>query len=78
MVFTDPYYPGWVAGIDGVNTEIFRANYAFRSIVIPQGKHSVTFTYSPDSFKIGLLVSVIGIVSAGVVSFYVWKLKSQS
>lgn len=43
LVLSDAYYPGWQATVDGQATEIFRANYHFRGIMIPEGKHLITF-----------------------------------
>ncbi len=58
LVLTDIFYPGWQATIDGKATEIMRANFLFRAIAVPAGKHSVTFSYSPQSFKRGLLLAL--------------------
>lgn len=48
LVLTDTYYPTWQAYIDGEETKIYRTNYNFRGIFVPQGKHTV-------EFRIGLL-----------------------
>lgn len=45
LVFSDVYYPGWSATIDGAITRIFEVNYAFRGILVPEGNHRITFTY---------------------------------
>lgn len=58
MVLTDNYYSGWRAFVDGNETEIFRANYAFRGIAVPLGKHNIVFRYDPLSIRIGLKVSI--------------------
>ena len=50
-------YPGWEAEIDGRKTEIFRTDFAFRSVLIPEGEHKVGFSYRPISFRLGALVS---------------------
>ena len=50
-------YPGWQATLDGKRTKILRANYLFRSIVLPPGTHRLEMRYDPPSFKWGLLVS---------------------
>ncbi|MBI5119274.1 YfhO family protein [Candidatus Poribacteria bacterium] len=65
LVLLDTYYPGWKAFIDGVPTKIMPANYLFRAIRLPAGKHEVLFKYSPESYKIGLLVSMFGILATG-------------
>jgi hypothetical protein len=62
LVLSDNYYPGWHAYVDGKITEILRANYSFRAVVIPTGTHKVRFAYEPDSVKIGILVSSISLL----------------
>lgn len=61
LFLSDTYYPGWKATVDGEETEIYRADYTFRAVVAPKGKHSVVFTFEPLSFKIGLTVSLLAI-----------------
>lgn len=43
LILTDPYYPTWHAEIDGKETEIFPADYVFRAIMIPPGRHQIRF-----------------------------------
>lgn len=43
LILTDPYYPIWHAEIDGKETEIFPADYVFRGIVVPPGRHQIRF-----------------------------------
>lgn len=60
LFLSDNYYPGWKAYVDGKETKIYRADYTFRSIVVPQGKHSVVFRYEPASFSVGVLAALFG------------------
>jgi uncharacterized membrane protein YfhO len=62
LVVTDAYYPGWKALIDGEETEIYVANYLFRSVLIPNGVHTVNFIYRPDSFLFGAIISFLSFV----------------
>jgi len=61
LVLTDTYYPGWTAKIDDKSTNIIRANWTQRAITIPAGSHTVTFTYEPQSVRIGMILSMISI-----------------
>ncbi len=47
LVLTDSYYPGWKATVDGKETKIYLADYNFRAVIVPSGKHKVVFEYEP-------------------------------
>ena len=53
LVVTEAWYPGWKVFVDGRKEELLRADYVFRAVAIPEGRHSVEFIYDPESFKIG-------------------------
>lgn len=59
LFLSDVYYPGWKAFIDEAETKIYRADYAFRAVIVPAGKHQVVFTFAPFSFKMGLIISLL-------------------
>jgi hypothetical protein len=60
-LFSEIYYPkGWNAYIDGERSDYFRANYVLRAMIIPEGKHQVTFKFEPESYIIGNKVSLAG------------------
>lgn len=70
LFLSDNYYPGWKAWVDGKQIPILRADYTFRSVPVPSGKHIVTFSYEPESFKIGFYLALLGI--AGIFVFSIW------
>ena len=59
MVLTDIYYPGWKAFIDGTETKIYRADGLVRAIFVPEGDHTIEFVYLPESYTIGITISLI-------------------
>lgn len=73
LFLSDPYYSGWNATVDGKQTEIYRSDYAFRSIVVPDGKHVVIFSYFPDSFRYGIYAALVGLLGICVVSIRLKK-----
>lgn len=52
IVFSEIYYPGWTATVDGKETEVMRVNYILRAIRIPAGRHEVTLTFDPRTVKV--------------------------
>jgi hypothetical protein len=63
LVLTDVHYPGWTATIDGQAATIHRTNFAFRSVSVPGGRHTVAFEYRPASFRYGLIISTIALLA---------------
>ena len=60
MFMGDIYYPaGWKAYIDGVETEIYKTDYLFRSIVVPAGKHKVEIKFLPETYYTGKSISLM-------------------
>jgi len=45
LFMSDNYYPGWNVYHDGTKSNIYRANYTFRAVVVPEGDHKVIFKY---------------------------------
>ena len=48
-VFSEVYYPGWTATVDGQEVEPGRVNYILRALPISAGNHKVVFSYEPAS-----------------------------
>lgn len=67
LFLSDTYYPGWQAFIDGAETKIYRADHAFRAVYVPEGTHTVRFTFFPLSFKIGLIITMISLAITVIV-----------
>ncbi len=51
VVFSEIYYPGWTATVDGKDAELGRVDYILRALNLPAGKHDVVLTFKPRSIK---------------------------
>jgi Bacterial membrane protein YfhO len=69
LVLNDAGYPGWLAQIDGQPAKWISANYMFRAVLVPPGKHAVRFLYQPKSFRQGATVSGLAMACLLVVGF---------
>ena len=49
VVFSEIYYPGWTATIDGEPAELGRVNYILRALNVKPGKHEVVLSFFPKS-----------------------------
>jgi uncharacterized membrane protein YfhO len=63
LLLADMYYPGWTARVDGVATQIYRANVSTRAIALPKGQHTVEFIYEPSAFFRGLKISLAALAA---------------
>ena len=49
LVFSEIYYPGWTATVDGKPVELGRVDYVLRALQIQPGKHQVELSFFPKS-----------------------------
>lgn len=49
VVFSEIYYPGWTATIDGEEAELGRVNYVLRALKVAPGEHEVVLSFFPKS-----------------------------
>jgi hypothetical protein len=72
LVTSEVYYPGWRATVDGVETPILRADYAFRAVPVRAGAHRVDMVFDPWSVKIGIAVTLLTLITAIIGIFVNW------
>lgn len=60
VVFSEIFYPGWTATVDGTPVEVGRVNYVLRAIKVPAGKHDIVLDFHPKSLKITETVAYSG------------------
>ena len=68
VVFSEIYYPGWQAYIDGVEAPHGRADYILRAMNVPAGKHTVEFKFDPKSLH---TTETIAFVALGLLAMAV-------
>jgi len=66
LFLADEYAPGWEAHVDGVKTEIFAADVDARGIVLPIGRHRITFDFHTPYLKWGMALSLVGAAMCAV------------
>jgi hypothetical protein len=77
LVLSDTYFPGWKAFVNGKETKIYRANYAFRAIALGAGINHVEFVYDPVSFKLGAIITFLTIMVCLVIGLVTRRCRFQ-
>jgi hypothetical protein len=76
VVVADVYYPGWTLTVDSRPAAILRTNRAMRGVALPAGTHHLAFRYEPASFRIGIGLSILGLVALAVLG--VWAIRRNA
>jgi hypothetical protein len=77
LVLTDTWYPGWEATIDAEPAPIYRADLLFRAVPIAAGSHRVVFAFRPASVRIGMVVSLVGLLCLALLAVGVARLSRR-
>ena len=62
LVFSEIYYPGWTATVDGEAVELGRVNYILRAIHIQPGQHQVELAFFPKSVDMTETIAYIAFI----------------
>ena len=57
-----PYSDGWKLKVDGKETRLKKVNYMNSGVILKAGKHKIELTYCTPGVKIGLLLTIVGIL----------------
>ena len=61
--------------MDGTETRIYRADYAFRSVYLEPGTHTVVMSYAGDAVRLGLVLSLCA--AAVIAALWVFPLRAR-
>lgn len=70
-----PYVTGWRAYVDGKEVEITPVGDAMLAFELSAGEHTIDLRYSPEGFKLGVVVSVLGLLIFILMILAVWQKK---
>ncbi|MCD8289313.1 MAG: YfhO family protein [Prevotella sp.] len=81
VIFSEIYYPGWTATVDGNSAPLARADYILRAMRIPAGDHEVVLTFKPQSIRTTETIAYTGyallvLVLAGGIFFKIRRKKN--
>ncbi len=63
LVVDDLFYPGWSATVDGRAAAIVPADGMLRAVKLRPGRHTVHFSYEPESVELGEVLTVLGLLA---------------
>lgn len=63
LVISEVAYPGWRATIDGVVVPLYTADYTFRAVVVPAGRHEVRLAFEPPLWRVGWLIAGVTLLA---------------
>lgn len=82
VVFSEIYYPGWTATVDGQPAELGRVNYILRALKVKPGTHKVELSFFPKSIDrtetIAYLSYVILVLAVLLSAFLEWRKKKAT
>jgi hypothetical protein len=78
LVLAETAYPGWRVTVDGQAAEALVAYTAVRAVCAPAGTHTIEWTYSPVSFKLGGALSLAALGMTGLAAITTRRVKDRA
>ncbi|MBN1694562.1 YfhO family protein [candidate division WOR-3 bacterium] len=63
LIYRENYHPDWKCYIDNKKEKIYKADYIFYGVFVPEGEHEVRFIYKSAIFNFVSVLSLIGFLS---------------
>ncbi|MCC7361079.1 MAG: YfhO family protein [Anaerolineales bacterium] len=73
LVYSEVWYPGWRAWVDGVEAPIYRANFAFRAVAVPVGEHTISMRFDPPAWRAGLALTALTLLALAAWGAWAWR-----
>lgn len=62
-------FPGWEVAVDDQSAVPLQTSGFARLVEVPAGTHTIRWEYRPQSFSVGLAISVLSMVGVGLITF---------
>ena len=78
-VFSEIFYKDWNAYVDGKKTDIIKANYVLRAVMLPAGKHKIEFKLEPQAYIKGVKLTkfFVWLLIAILIGSIAWEIKKS-
>ena len=63
LILGDQQFPGWEATVDGRTEPILTVDNALRGVYLPEGSHTVVFSYRALSIQAGAVASITALMA---------------
>lgn len=82
VVFSEIYYPGWTATIDGEKAELGRVDYVLRALKVQPGRHTIKLSFFPQSVKTTEAIAyaallLLVVLCIGIIAFEIRRKKKE-
>lgn len=77
VFFSVPSDPGFIATVDGKETKIYDVNFGLSGIVVPKGRHNISFEFVPTGLWIGTIISILSLSLFSVFYILLPKIKKS-
>jgi hypothetical protein len=71
LFLSDTYWPDFIGFVDEEKVPVLEADFAYRAVAVPAGRHTVVFTY--DTGKERMTYVIAGLVWLGACWLWLWK-----
>ncbi|OGY12772.1 MAG: hypothetical protein A3A58_00145 [Candidatus Blackburnbacteria bacterium RIFCSPLOWO2_01_FULL_41_27] len=77
LFVSDTMFPGWKAFRGNEEIKIYLADHMFRAVEVPKGEWEIRFVYKPESFFLGIKVTLASLFILVILALYFKKGKPK-